>query len=107
MEAALWNMRDFGRIALCGMISGYNDAEMQPGPRGMMLMIARRLNMRGFIVTDDPKAGEEYVAKAIAWISEGKLKYRETVAEGIENAPQAFIDLLKGGNTGKQIVQLS
>jgi hypothetical protein len=107
MEAALWNMRDFGRIALCGMISGYNDEEMQPGPRGMMVMIARRLTMRGFIVTDDPKACEEYVTKAIGWISEGKLKYRETVAQGIENAPQAFIDLLQGGNTGKQIVQLS
>ncbi len=107
MEAALWNMRDFGRIALCGMISGYNDEEMQPGPRGMMLMIGRRLTMRGFIVTDDPKACDEYVAKAVSWISEGKLKYRETVADGIENAPQAFIDLLQGGNTGKQIVQLS
>jgi NADPH-dependent curcumin reductase CurA len=107
MEAALWNMRDFGRIALCGMISGYNDEEMQPGPRGMMLMIGRRLTMRGFIVTDDPKTCEEYVAKAIGWIAEGKLKYRETVAQGIENAPQAFIDLLQGGNTGKQIVALS
>jgi NADPH-dependent curcumin reductase CurA len=107
MEAALWNMRDFGRIALCGMISAYNDAEMQPGPRGMMVMIGRRLTMRGFIVTDDPKACEEYVAKAIGWIEDGKLKYRETVAEGVENAPQAFIDLLQGGNTGKQIVALS
>ena len=107
LEAVLWNMRDFGRIALCGMIASYNDAEMQPGPRGMMVMIGRRLTMRGFIVTDEPKACEEYVAKAIGWIADGKLKYRETVAEGIENAPQAFIDLLQGANTGKQIVALS
>ena len=107
LEAVLWNMRDFGRIALCGMIASYNDAEMQPGPRGMMAMIGRRLTMRGFIVTDEPKACEEYVAKAIGWIADGKLKYRETVAEGIENAPQAFIDLLQGANTGKQIVALS
>lgn len=106
-EAALWNMRDYGRIALCGMISSYNDKEPPPGPRGMMLMIARRMTMRGFIVTDHPEACEAYVAKAIGWIAEGKLKYRETVAEGVENAPQAFIDLLKGGNTGKQIVQLA
>ncbi|MBT8078967.1 MAG: NADP-dependent oxidoreductase, partial [Gammaproteobacteria bacterium] len=51
-EAAMWNMRDFGRIALCGMISNYNDAEMQPGPRGMMAIIGRRLTIRGFLVFD-------------------------------------------------------
>ena len=63
--------------------------------------------MRGFIVTDHPEACEEYVAKAVGWIAEGKLKYKETISEGVENAPQAFIDLLQGGNVGKQIVQLS
>ena len=106
-EAVLWNMRDFGRIALCGMIASYNDAEPQPGPRGMTVIIGRRLRIQGFIVSDHPQACNEYVAKAIQWIQEGKLNYRETVAEGVENAPQAFIDLLKGGNTGKQIVQLA
>jgi NADPH-dependent curcumin reductase CurA len=106
-EAALWHMRDFGRVALCGMISNYNDAEPQPGPRGMAVIIGRRLTIQGFIVTDDPKACEEYVVKAVQWLEEGKLKYRETIVEGVENAPQAFIDLLKGRNTGKQIVRLS
>ena len=107
MEAALWNMRDYGRIALCGMIADYNLEEPQPGPRGMMLIIGRRLTMRGFIVSDHPEACEQYVGKAIGWLQEGKLKYRESVTEGVENAPQAFIDLLKGRNTGKQIVQLA
>ena len=88
------------------MISSYNDENPPPGPRGMMLMIARRLRMQGFIVTDYPEACEAYVAKAIGWMAEGKLNYRETVADGVENAPQAFIGLLKGGNIGKQIVQL-
>ncbi len=106
-EAVLGNMRDYGRIALCGMIADYNATEPPPGPRGMMLMIGRRLTMRGFIVTDHPDACEEYVAKAIAWVADGKLVYRETIAEGIENAAQAFIDMLQGGNIGKQIVQLS
>jgi len=106
-EAALWHMRDFGRVALCGMISNYNDEEPQPGPRGMAVIIGRRLTIQGFIVTDDPKACEEYVVKAIQWLEEGKLKYRETIIEGVENAPEAFIDLLKGRNTGKQIVRLS
>lgn len=107
MEAVLWSMRDFGRIALCGMIADYNAEEPPPGPRGMMLMVGRRITMRGFIVTDHPGTCEEYVVKAIQWVKDGKLKYRETIAEGVANAPQAFIDLLKGGNTGKQIVQLA
>jgi NADPH-dependent curcumin reductase CurA len=106
-EAALWSMRDFGRIAMCGMISNYNDAQLQPGPRGMMSIIARRLTVRGFIVTDHPDACQEYAAKASAWLAEGKLIYNETIAEGIENAPTAFIDMLNGRNTGKQIVQLA
>jgi len=106
-EAALWSMRDFGRIALCGMISNYNDAQLQPGPRGMMAIIGRRLMIRGFIVSDHPEACQEYVVKASAWLAEGKMTYRETIAEGVENAPTAFIDLLNGRNVGKQIVQLS
>ncbi len=107
LEAVLWNMRDYGRIALCGMSADYNLEEPQPGPRSMMLIIGRRLKMQGFIVTDHPEACEEYVRKAIGWLQEGRLTYRESIAEGVENAPQAFIDLLKGRNTGKQIVQLS
>ena len=106
-EGALWNMRNYGRIALCGMISSYNDERMEPGPRGMGLIIGRRLTIRGFIVTDDRDACQEYVRKASGWIAEGRLRYRETIAEGIENAPAAFIDMLKGGNVGKQIVKLA
>ena len=106
-EAVLWNMRDFGRIALCGMISNYNDEKLQPGPRGMTVIVVRRLRIQGFIVTDHADACKEYVARATTWLREGKLHYRETIAEGIENAPGAFIDMLKGGNTGKQIVQLA
>ena len=106
-EGALWNMRNFGRIALCGMISSYNDERMEPGPRGMALIIGRRLTVRGFIVTDDRDACQEYVRKAGVWLQEGRLRYRETIAEGIESAPQAFVDMLKGGNVGKQIVRLA
>ena len=106
-EAVLWNMREFGRVALCGMISSYNDEELQPGPRGMTVIIGRRLTIQGFIVTDHLEVGKEYVSKAIQWLAEGKLKYHETVAEGIGNAPSAFIDLLQGKNIGKQIVRLA
>ena len=106
-EAVLWNMREFGRVALCGMISNYNDEELQPGPRGMTVIIGRRLTIQGFIVTDHLEVGKEYVGKAVQWLAEGKLKYHETIAEGIENAPSAFIDLLQGKNIGKQIVRLA
>lgn len=107
MEAALWNMRDFGRIALCGMISNYNDKDMTPGPRGMGIIIQRRLKIQGFIVFDNPKINMEFIQKAVVWLQEGKLKYRETVMEGLENAPSAFIGLLKGENFGKQIVKIT
>jgi len=106
-EAALWNMRDRGRVALCGMIANYNDEKLQPGPRGMSVIIGRRLRIQGFIVTDHFDLFPEYVSSAASWLAEGKLQYRETIAEGIENAPAAFIGMLRGGNTGKQIVQLS
>ena len=106
-EAALWNMRNFGRIALCGMIANYNDSEQQPGPRGMMLLIGRRLTMKGFIVTDDREACLEYVRKASGWLAEGRLHYRETVAEGIDRAPQAFVAMMQGKHVGKQIIKLA
>lgn len=105
-EAALWNMRNFGRVALCGMISNYNDDKLEPGPRGMMTIIGKRLTIKGFIVSDHPQACGEFVRKAAGWIAEGKLNYRETIAEGVENAPGAFIDMLRGKNIGKQIVRL-
>ncbi len=107
MEAALWNMRDFGRIAVCGMISNYNDKEMTPGPRGMGIIIQRRLKIQGFIVSDNPGLNMEFIQKAVGWLAEGKLKYRETVTDGLENAPSAFIGMLKGENFGKQIVKIA
>lgn len=105
-ESVIWNMAVFGRIALCGMIANYNDEKLAPGPRGMMSLIGKRLTISGFIVSDHPKACAEFTSKAAGWIAEGKLKYRETIAEGIENAPTAFIDMLNGRNIGKQIVRL-
>jgi NADPH-dependent curcumin reductase CurA len=106
-EAALWNMRPYGRIVLCGMVANYNDERAEPGPRGMMSVIGKRLTIRGFIVTDHPDACKEYVARAAQWLAEGKLRYRENVVEGLENAPAAFIDMLKGNKVGKQVVQVA
>ena len=88
------------------MIAHYNDESAAPGPRGMIGMIGKRLTIQGFLVGDHPKACKEYVGKATQWIAQGKLNYRETVVRGIENAPTAFIDLLKGDKVGKQVVQV-
>ena len=106
-EAALWNMRSHGRIVLCGMVANYNDERAEPGPRGMMSVIGKRLTIRGFIVTDHPDACKQYVAKAAQWLAEGKLRYRENVVQGLENAPVAFIDMLQGNKVGKQVVQVA
>ncbi|MCP4202626.1 MAG: NADP-dependent oxidoreductase [bacterium] len=108
-EAAIFNMRERGRIALCGMIADYNAeiTQMPPGPRGLVILIGRSIRMQGFIVFNYPELCAEWVAKGAEWLGQGKLEYRESVAEGLENAPAAFIGMLKGENFGKQIVRLA
>jgi NADPH-dependent curcumin reductase CurA len=106
LEAAIFALNDFGRVALCGAISMYNATEPPPGPRNLALSVARRLNLRGFIVTDHAKRFPDFVRDVGGWLREGRIKYRETVVEGIENAPEAFIGLLRGENLGKMVVKL-
>lgn len=108
-EAAIWNMNSGGRIALCGMIADYDTPpkDQPPGPRGLAVMIGRSIKMQGFIVFNYPKLCQEWLVKASRWLAEGKLVYRESVAEGIDQAPSAFLGLLEGKNFGKQVVRLS
>ncbi len=107
-EAAIFNMRPNGRIALCGMIADYNAKkdELPPGPRGLFVLIGRSVKMQGFIVFHYPELCREWVGRAAGWLGEGKLVYRESVAEGLENAPAAFLGMMRGENFGKQIVKL-
>ena len=106
LEAALESMRPYGRVIYCGAVSTYNDAEPTPGPRNLNYVIGKRLTIKGFIVIDHFDRMGEFIAEASAHLAAGKLKIKETVVEGIENAPQAFIDLLRGSNTGKMVVKL-
>jgi NADPH-dependent curcumin reductase CurA len=106
LEAAIFAMHDFGRIALCGAISMYNATSAPAAPRNLALSVARRLTLRGFIVTDHADRFPDFVREVGGWLREGKLRYRETVVEGIENAPEAFIGLLRGENVGKMVVKL-
>jgi len=106
LEAAIAAMRPFGRIALCGAISQYNATEPPPGIRNLVFAVGKRLTLRGFIVTDNFGRMPDFVRDVGGWLREGKIRYRETVVEGIERAPDAFIGLLRGENTGKMLVKL-
>jgi NADPH-dependent curcumin reductase CurA len=106
LEAALANMRDHGRIAACGSISRYNDETPSPGPRNMFLIVTRRLTIRGYIVLDHAGEHKPFIAEVAPIVQSGTIRVKETVVEGLANAPQAFIDLLRGANTGKMVVKL-
>ncbi|MGZ5186769.1 MAG: NADP-dependent oxidoreductase [Caldimonas sp.] len=104
LEATLARMNAFGRIALCGMISGYDG---QPIPlQNPQLILISRLTVEGFIVSEHMEVWPEALKELGTLVASGKLKYRETIAEGIESAPEAFLGLLKGRNFGKQLVRL-
>jgi len=107
LEAAIGAMRPFGRIAMCGAISVYNATEAPPGPRNLTMVVGKRLNLRGFIISDHAERLPDFLRDVGGWLREGKIRYRETVVEGLENAPQAFIGLLRGENIGKMLVKLA
>ncbi|MDE1951038.1 MAG: NADP-dependent oxidoreductase, partial [Burkholderiales bacterium] len=104
LDVVLSRMNAFGRIAVCGMISGYNGEPIPlADPR---LVLTQRLKMQGFIVSEHLALWPQALAELGAGVASGKLKYRESVAQGLESAPAAFIGLLAGRNFGKQIVKL-
>ncbi|HEX6706553.1 MAG TPA: NADP-dependent oxidoreductase [Albitalea sp.] len=104
LDAVMLRMNAFGRMALCGMISGYDG---QPIPMQYpQLLLQSRLALRGFIVAEHMQDWPEALKELGTLVATGKLKFRETVAQGIESAPEAFLGLLKGRNFGKQLVKL-
>ncbi len=106
LEAALQYMNNWGRIVVCGMISQYNATAASPGPANLVLMIGRRLRMQGFIVSDHPERRDDFLRDVSGWMKDGKLKWEETVFDGIERAPEAFIGLFHGENLGKMLVSV-
>ncbi|MGJ7908595.1 NADP-dependent oxidoreductase [Actinopolyspora sp. H202] len=106
LEAAIGAMNDFGRIAACGAISQYNATEAQPGPRNMFQFVTKRLSMRGFIVNDNGHRKREFFEHVAPLVRDGKLHYDETTVDGLRNAPEAFLGVLRGDNTGKMIVNI-
>jgi len=105
LDAVMLRMNAFGRMAFCGMISGYDG---KPIPMSYPTMILQsRLKVEGFIVSEHMEVWPEALKELGTLVATGKLRYRETIADGIESAPEAFLGLLKGRNFGKQLVKLA
>jgi NADPH-dependent curcumin reductase CurA len=97
--------RVHARFALCGMISQYDMDHPQAGPRNMTMCVGKRLTLRGFIIFDHAERMRDFVDEVGPAIADGRITTRETIVDGIENAPDAFLGLLRGDNTGKMLVR--
>ncbi len=106
-HAVFARLNNFGRLAFCGAISEYQDADPIAGPPKMFTIVQRRLTIQGFIVSDHAALMGDFVAEVGGLLKAGKLKSRETVVDGLAKAPQAFMGLLKGDNFGKLVVKVA
>lgn len=106
LDATLQNINKAARIINCGAISIYNETGTPTGPRPEGILIKKSALMQGFLVRDHVQEFERAINELAGWLKSGKLKYDETVVEGFENTPQAFIDLFDGKNTGKMVVKI-
>jgi hypothetical protein len=107
LEAAIGALNKFGRIAVCGMISQYNATEPSAAPRNLGMLVSKRLTVRGFLVLDHGDLRPQFLSEVGPWVREGKLRYTETVYEGLRAAPDAFLDMLDGKNLGKMLVKIA
>lgn len=105
LDTVLARMNPFSRLPVCGLISQYNASEPY-GLRNFRSVLVNRIKIQGFIVFDMKEHHRQAVTELASWLAEGKLKYRESIAEGLRAAPAAFIGLLRGANLGKQLVRL-
>ncbi len=106
LAAAIEVARPFARMAICGMISQYNNTEPAPGPHNIIMVVGKQLRLQGFIVSSHADLQPQFVKDMAGWIASGQLKYEITIKEGIEKAPEAFIGLFEGANKGKMLVKL-
>lgn len=109
-EAVMPLLNNFARVPVCGLIAHYNQTSLPPGPDRMSLLqgmlLQRRIKMQGFIVSDHQARIPDFVRDVSSWLAQGKIKYREDVVSGLENAPEAFLGLFTGTNFGKLVVKL-
>ena len=106
LEAAIGALRRFGRVAICGAISEYDDAIPPPGPSNLFLMVAKDLTIRGFRGSSYVHLFAEMSREMGTWLREGRIRYRETIIDGLEHAPEALASLMRGDTTGKTLVRI-
>ena len=106
LEAAMAAANDHARFVLCGMIAGYNEEAPANAPRNIFLAIEKRIRLQGLIASDHADLFPELIREVGGWIKAGRITLRETVVDGLDRAPEAFIGLFQGANTGKMLVRL-
>jgi len=106
-DAVIRHLNTRARVAVCGQISTYNCDEPQVGPRWLDQILNKQAKVEGFLVFQYTDRFEEGLKQLATWLREGRIKYREDIVEGLQNAPRAFIRMLEGGNTGKQLVKIA
>ncbi len=106
LESTIFQMKNFGRIVVCGRISQMNVTTPGSGIKNMAHVLVKRLTIKGFLIFDHENEREPFETDMLKWLTEGKVKFKETIYTGIESAPKSFIDLLKGKNTGKMLVKI-
>jgi len=106
-DAVYEQLNVFSRIAVCGQISQYNAEEPEPGPRNLALLVRRQARAEGFLVGQFSNRFEEGRQRIAGWMKDGRIKYKEDVTVGLENAPRAFIGLMQGENFGKLLIKVS
>jgi NADPH-dependent curcumin reductase CurA len=104
LEAAIANANDFARFTLCGMIAQYNAEPV--GPRNIYAVIEKSLKLQGFIASNHLDLSPDFQRDMKQWITDGRIKWKETVVAGLENSPKAFLDIFAGANAGKMLVKL-
>jgi NADPH-dependent curcumin reductase CurA len=107
LEAAIGALRRHGRVAMCGAISQYDASRPGAGPSNLFLAIAKDLTLRGFRGSSHVDRMDDMVHDVGAWLREGRIRYRQTVVEGLERAPEALVRLLRGQTTGKTVVRIA
>lgn len=105
-DAVIGHMNNYGRIPVCGSISNYNDTEEQMSPSLLPLVVYKFLTIQGFLIADYASRFPEGITRLSSWLKEGKITYSETIQEGFDHLPEAFIGLFEGRNEGKMIVKV-
>ncbi|MBI3992910.1 MAG: NADP-dependent oxidoreductase [Candidatus Lambdaproteobacteria bacterium] len=106
-DAVIPQLNPLARVSLCGQISSYNATTPELGPRFLTHLVIKQIKMQGFLVFQFQQRMQEGMQQMAQWLREGKLVYRESVVRGVENAPRAFIGMLRGENIGKQLVKFA